>query len=443
MFEGVHRVGVAVSGGADSVCLLHILAELAASYRIALCVLHLDHGLRGAESCGDADFVRQLAAQLGLPFHIRAVDLSKSPGNLEQEARNARLAFFGDLIAGGEVERVATGHTSSDQAETVLFRILRGSGGSGLSGIRPVTTEGLVRPLIDVDRVEVLAYLRARGATWREDSSNKSPDFARNRIRHSLLPQLAREWNPAIEQILARTADWAAEEECHQGVETERLAADHFTGDRGAVLIRAQVLASLSRAAARRLVRRAIVQVKGDLRTVAFEHVEAVLALAAEPEGGSVDLPGAVVCRSFDWVRFSLPEPAPEWSVPAPVPGSVSLPGTDLSISLEIVDNSETSRPSDYVYNIEMGCLDWKRLPGFATLRNWRPGDRYQPLGTPGESKLKDLFQRARVPVWERVGWPILEAGEQIVWSRRFGAAAWCAAGPQTPLILRVREAAR
>jgi tRNA(Ile)-lysidine synthase len=443
MFEGARRVGVATSGGADSVCLLHALSELAERYELTLSVVHLDHGLRGGESRADADFVRDLARRFSLPFHLRTLDLRSAGGNLEQEARHARLAFFGELIQTGVLDRVATGHTRSDQAETVLFRFLRGSGGTGLSGIRPVTADGLVRPLLAMERAQVVEYLTVRGIAWREDSSNQSPDFARNRIRHELLPRLAREWNPAIVETLGHMADWAAEEEAYQAADTDRLAAEHFHHSLGAVTICADVLASLPRAAARRLVRRAIEQVKGDLRGVGFAHVEAVLHLAGDPEGGHADLPGMAVCRSFDWVRFTVRRPACEWRVKVPIPGRVQVPGTDLSISLEIIDNSETSRPSDYVYNIEMGCLDWKRLPGFATLRSWRPGDRYQPMGSPGESKLKDLFQRARIPVWERTGWPILETGEQIAWSRRFGAAAWCAAGPETPVILRVREAPR
>ena len=160
MFDGVRNVGVAVSGGADSVCLLHALAELAPRCGLGLSVLHVDHGLRGAESRGDAEFVRCLAERLGLDFRARTLDLSRIDGNLEQEARRARLEFFGRQIADGLVDRVATGHTRSDQAETVLFRILRGSGGAGLAGIRPVTASGLVRPLIAIDRAAVVGYLR-------------------------------------------------------------------------------------------------------------------------------------------------------------------------------------------------------------------------------------------------------------------------------------------
>jgi len=445
MFDGVRNLGVAVSGGADSVCLLHALAELAPRYRLRLSVLHLDHGLRGAESRADAEFVRALAQSLGLPFRSRTVDLSNVAGNLEQEARRARLEFFAGRIAAGEVERVATAHTRSDQAETVLFRILRGAAGAGLAGIRPVTTSGLVRPLIDTDRADVVRYLAARRLAWREDSTNLSPDFARNRIRHTLLPQLAREWNPAIARTLAHLADWAGEEERWRGGEAARLAADHLYRRDGALLLRAAVLQDLPRAAARRLVRCAVAEIKGDLRAVDFEHVEAVLSLAHDPRGGMARLPGLVVCRSFEWIRFAPPVSNPPWRVPVSVPGCVAIPGTGLSISLEIVDISETTDMSRYVYNSEMGCLDWKLVSGSAALRSWHAGDRYQPMGAAGESKLKEMFQRGRVPVWERAGWPVLEAGERIAWSRRFGAAAWCAAGPETSVVLRVleRDAAR
>jgi tRNA(Ile)-lysidine synthase len=441
MLEGARQVGVAVSGGADSICLLHVLGTLAGDYGIALSVLHVDHGLRGDESRGDAEFVQEWADRLGLPCHRRVVDLSTVSGNLEQEARRARLSFFHELMANGDVDKVATGHTRSDQAETVLFRLLRGSAGAGLAGIRPVAAPGLIRPLLGVGREEVREYLRERGLPWREDSSNQSLDFARNRIRQELMPLLASQWNPAIEEALAHTADWAYEEECREGTETARLAEELFRSDGGSVLIRADALAGLPRAVARRLTRLAVERVKGDTRSMAFDHVEAVLALVEDAEGGKVSLPGVTVCRSFDWIRFAVPLPASEWRAPAPVPGCVPLPGGNLAISLEIVDNSETFESSHSVYNgREMGCLDWNRLPGSRTLRSWQHGDRYQPLGATGETKLKDLFQQARVPIWEREGWPVLEVGDRIAWSRRFGTAAWCAAGPDSRVVLRVRE---
>ena len=174
MFQPGQRVGAAVSGGADSVCLLHVLRELAPQWDLRLSLLHLNHGLRGEESRQDEQFVRDLAARLGIEATIRAVDVAASADNLEQAARYARLTFFREQLAAGEVARIATGHTANDQAETVLFRFLRGSGGAGLAAIRPVTAEGIVRPLLAAGRADVEQYLRERGIAWREDSSNAS-----------------------------------------------------------------------------------------------------------------------------------------------------------------------------------------------------------------------------------------------------------------------------
>src|ERR1019366_3467158 len=200
MFTPGDRVAIAVSGGADSVCLLHVLR------------------------------------------------------NLEQSARNARLAFFHEGLARGLATRIALGHTRSDQAETVLFRFLRGSGATGLAAIRPVTDRGIVRPLIDIERPEIVAFLEERGIAWREDATNATLDFARNRIRHQLLPQLAREWNPALAETLAHTADLSLAEEAYWQAETDRLADLHITRCDGAVLMSAAALAALPLAAGRRLV---------------------------------------------------------------------------------------------------------------------------------------------------------------------------------------------
>src|SRR6266849_5944710 len=190
------RVAVAVSGGADSVCLLHILREAAPRFGLTLSVAHFNHKLRGAASDEDECFVARMAAGAGLAFHRADADLSEGRENLEQAGRRARQSFFQKLIRDGCADRVALGHTRDDQAETVLFRLMRGSGLAGLAGIYPVTTEGLIRPLIGVTRAEIEGYLQARTIPWRDDATNRDPRFARNRIRRDLLPQLRREWNP-------------------------------------------------------------------------------------------------------------------------------------------------------------------------------------------------------------------------------------------------------
>ena len=438
MFQPGMKVGVAVSGGADSVCLLHLLKEL----DLRLHVLHLNHNLRGDESRADAEFVEQMAANLGIPCQIREADFSGAAGNLEQAARDARLALFRQAVTEGLADRVAVGHTRSDQAETVLYRFLRGSGSAGLAGIRPVTADGIVRPLIEIEREEIRRYLRSLGIPWREDASNHTGQYARNRIRHQLLPQLEHEWNPALTGILAHTAEWAQAEESYWDEAVRSIWPRLATEQNGFVLLSCPELGRLPMASARRVIRYAIDRAKGDLRGVDFRHIAAILDIVSGSAGhGRVQLPGLEVLRSFDWLRFAGPEPRRAgYRLAAPVPGRVTVPGLNLVLCLELIEKPETSEPSVYVYNEEMGSLDWPRLSTSLTVRNWHPGDRYRPAGSTGEQKIKILFQHARIPVWERGHWPVLVDGESIVWTRRFGAAAGVEAHSGSRSVLRIRE---
>jgi len=449
MFQTGQRVGVAVSGGADSVCLLHVLFELAPRWNLHLHVMHVNHRLRGEESCEDARFVEQLAAQLGLAFSQAQVDvaaLAREHGeNLEEAARNERRRFFGEFLRSGQLDRVALGHTRSDQAETVLFRFLRGSGSAGLAGIRPVTTEGFVRPLIGVERGEIEQFLRDRNIAWRQDSSNACLDFARNRIRHQLLPMLQREWNPAISEMLAQTADWALEEESYWEAEIDRLAGEFLITKAPVVLVRTDTLRDLPSAAARRLLRRAIETVKGDLRAIDFAHVAAVLNLASQPEGdGRLQVPGVDVYRSFEWLRLAPPGldnlENRNFRLPVSIPGRIPLPGGSTSILLELIENKPVTELCDSRYNKIVHYLNWDRISGALEVRNWRPGDQYRPADRSGEEKIKALFQQARIPLWERRSWPVMTSAEKIVWARQFGPAASLAATPESRVLLKVQE---
>lgn len=449
MFQPDQRVGAAVSGGADSVCLLHVLGELAPRWNLRLRVLHLDHKLRGEESRQDAAFVREMAARLALPFEEQEADVAalcrETGDNIEQAGRAARLEFFARLMQAGTIDRIATGHTRSDQAETVLFRFLRGAGTAGLAGIRPVTGDGLVRPLIEIDRPEIEQYLRERGIRWRTDSTNASASFARNRIRHALLPQLTQDWNPALPETLAHTADWAQAEEAYWEAELARLAPVHLTVNPPAVLLRTDALAGLPLAVVRRLVRRAVEMAKGDLRGVGFEHLAGILELAASAEGhGRIQIPGLDIFRSFEWLRIAPPAgdnlETRNYRLPLPVPGAVRLPGENSVVHTELFENTNVTETSEGVYNGCVGCLDWNRIRGSLEVRNWRPGDQYQPAGHKGTEKIKILFHEARVPLWERRHWPIVTAGDVILWARRFGPAAGFAAGPGVSPVLSIRE---
>ena len=393
---------MAVSGGADSVYLLHEMLR-----RGEQCaVLHVNHLLRGAESDGDEAFVRELAGRLG----VECLVLRERPGigNLEQSARQVRYGWFRELIETGVVERVALGQTLSDQAETVLFRFLRGAGTAGLAGIRAATREGIFRPLLHLTREEVRESLQERGISWREDSSNASPEFARNRIRGSLLPQLEREWNPELTKSLGQMADWAAEEEKYWASRMKKLARKCFLGD-GVVRLSGGV------AVQRRLIRHAIEMVKGDLKQIEFGHVEAIRALRS----GKLSLPGIEVERSFEWVRFVLP-------------GAQEADALD-GVGFELLEATS-------LYNGDKDQLDWGILSSPLKLRPWQAGDRYRRVGKPKEERLKLLFQKARIPVWERRSWPVLMCGDRIVWTRGFGVAAGVERTERTQMALIVRD---
>jgi tRNA(Ile)-lysidine synthase len=438
MFHAGERVGVAVSGGADSVCLLHVLRELECG--LSLMVLHVNHGLRGAESDADEAFVRDLAARLGLEFRCYAADVrsisQSTRDNLEQAARRVRHEFFAGLRRDKVVEAVALGHTRSDQAETVLFRILRGAGTAGLSGIRPVTREGLVRPLIDVNRGEVRDFLAERGIAWREDASNLDPAFARNRIRHELLPALARDFNPAIEDTLAGMAEVAQDEERYWETFIGEQTVGRLVTKPPVALFRAGLLADLEPAVARRAARRVIEAAKGDMRGIDLAHIEQVLSVArAQTSAARVQIPGLDVFRSYEWVRlaplgFDRLEDR-NYRAQAPVPGRVAVPGTTWSLELQL--------QSDSSYNGSDDKLDWGRIAGKLELRNWRPGDQYRPVGHACEAKIKSMFQAARVPLWDRRKWPILTSGETILWAAHFGPSADWAATERTRICLSVR----
>ena len=430
MFERGQRVGVAVSGGADSVFLLHTLRELC----FEISVIHIEHGIRGAASIADAEFVCRLAATLGLPFHLRRVDVPAIEGNLEQAARNVRHAFYTELIVSGAVDRVATGHTRSDQAETVLYRILRGSGLTGLSGILPVTREGIVRPLLEIDRSEIEAWLRERGIAWREDATNCDRTYARNRLRHEILPLLREGFNPQLDTALSNLATLARDEESYWDSELPNSQS---------VILPVNELAGAP-ALARRLVRRAVATVHG--RASEFAHVERILDMARSSDGhGRMQACGLDICRSFDWIRIARKnEPTHDFSLPLAVPGSVELPGSLTRITLQVLEKEAATPPCATV----VSELDWQRFRGgrgapSLELRNWRPGDQYRRVGHSKPEKIKFFFQEARIPLWERGNWPIITYNESIVWARKFGVAADFATGPDTRYVLQVAETER
>jgi tRNA(Ile)-lysidine synthase len=425
------RVGVAVSGGADSVVLLHILTRLAPQFRIEPMVLHVNHELRGEESEADEAFVRGLAEWLHLPVLVERSHPGE--GNLEQAAREIRRSFFRKCMAEQNLACVALGHTRSDQAETVLFRFLRGSGLTGLAGMRPVTPEGFIRPLLTSSRTEIRTWAAAEGISWREDSSNESPDFARNRLRRETMPALAEAYNPNLESVLAGMADLASAEEDYWNQQVGPVYEQITRRSQLGSFFQIDALMDLHPALRRRVMRHAIKDVRGDLRSIDFQHVEAILNLCNTSQGHDrVLVPGVDAIRSFDTLLLTRP-------------GQLAAGGRHYRVDLRFGEEHRLPFGAGIIYMdwaqhavqfcanfkgaVEVEDLDAGTLAGESAsrplyVRNWEPGDEIQRPGHAGAEKIKSLFQEYRVVLWERRHWPVVVLGEEIVWVRRFGIAA-------------------
>jgi tRNA(Ile)-lysidine synthase len=426
MFGRGARLGVAVSGGADSTALLHLLHSL--DWSLDLTVLHLNHCLRGSDSDADAAFVEALARRLGHPFLIERIHIDPAAGNLEQEARRARLEFFQRMRAAHRLDRVATAHTSSDQAETVLFRFLRGAGTAGLAGILPVTAEGLVRPLIETTRAEVADFLATHAIEWREDRSNQDLRYRRNRIRHQLLPLLEREWNPNLTTVLTHAAESARDEELYWGGQVA-LAWNRLTQTHARGVILSSAAASEPRALVRHLIRAAVLAVKGSLKRIDFEHVDSILRMLTPGGPARSRIPGVEATRWRGSVLIAAPFCGYSLNLGQE---EVGLPtGEWVRVVLEQTGYNQDSQTG-------RDALDADRIAGPLSIRNWRPGDAYQPMGYATRQRLNDLFQSARIPCWDRIAWPIVTEGGTIVWTSRFGAAAALTATEATRRVLKV-----
>ncbi|MEJ5359788.1 MAG: tRNA lysidine(34) synthetase TilS [Desulfobacterales bacterium] len=424
------RVLVGVSGGPDSMALLYLLAARKGPLGLSLGIAHLDHLLR-PESGEEAGFVERAAAALGAAFHLQRVDvraLGRALGlSLEAAGRHARRRFFAETARHFGYTRVALGHHGDDLAESLLLNLLRGAGPLGLSGMRPVRPEGLIRPLLAARRAEVLEYLAIRGIPFRSDPTNADPAIARNRIRHRLLPLLEREYRRGAADALRRAAVICADEDAWLESLVDPLE-ERLCLSRAAdcIVLDAAGMEKLPPAARRRVVRRAFLRLTGTLRRLAFVHVEAVLALLERNgPGGPVRLPhGVRALRSPVGLLLrgggdgretgAAASPAGEFAYRLEGFGAVHVPEAGVCFELQPVSaDAARNAPRD---DPRVAFLDAAVVRFPVTVRNRRPGDRFRPLGAPGSRKLKKFFCDAGVPREERARCPILVSAGRILW---------------------------
>jgi tRNA(Ile)-lysidine synthase len=446
-FRAGQRVGVAVSGGPDSILLLHFMHLYAREAALKLAVVHFNHKLRGEESDADEQFVKQQAAELGIEF-VRSepeggAEARPKRRNLEAAARDLRYRLFFSLLNRGRLDKIVTGHTADDQAETVLLRLLRGSGTRGLGGIYPALGGGkILRPFLSLTRNDIERELEERKLAFRTDSTNRELRFQRNRIRHELLPLLKKNFNPEIARLLAELSDRARddEESLEQLAHERALPWRVREGKEEKIPVRA--LVELPAAIQRRVLRQMVQAVKGDVRGITHRHLESLRQLAAGAQSGRKLLfPGGLEARrDFDWLvvaRGVKRNSVREFCVAVEMPGEVSVPelGTVFSLKLIEADAQRKTYNKGWIEG-----LDPQKLPGKLTLRSWRPGDYFRPSGSRKVRKLKELFGRQKIPAGLRKWWPVLESGSEIVWVRGFAVASLAAATPASKQVIVIEE---
>lgn len=411
------KILVACSGGADSTALLSALLELSGEHELRIAVAHFNHGLRRAAN-EDERFVIRLAQKLGLPVYVRREDIgafaAKRGQNIEEAGRERRYRFLRETARRVGADRIATGHTLTDQAETVLMRILRGTGPTGLGGVAPLVDGLIIRPLVGVERREVEAYLLARKISHREDESNRNLGYLRNRVRRRLIPYLERNFEPRIVQHLGILAEISREEEQVWDGLAGAEEARAILRKKGIAFLDARRLSTLPPATGRRLVRAFLSAIKGDLRRLSFRDIEAVRCLAERKE---VTLPGNLGLRRENGLISISEKRAAYRSYELKWDGKKDLviPEIGLSFAGKRIEKGETRPPA---YNDKRRALvDAAKIRFPLQVRNHKEGDRYRPLGSPGRKKLTEAMRSKGIPPGERDRHPIFLSGGEIVWT--------------------------
>ena len=469
-------VVVGVSGGPDSLCLLHVLLRLRAEYGLRLHVGHLNHGTRGSESDADAEFVATIAAEWGLPATIQRQDVPALARArrmaLEETARRVRYAFLAQVAAEADAGTIAVGHNADDQAETVLMHFLRGAGPAGLRGMLPITpitdyrmlepidgdashipepAPSIIRPLLEVPRSDIKRYCAAQGLRPRFDRSNLDTTYFRNRLRHELLP-LLESYNPNIRTRLCHTAAVVASDyELLTQLREQAWAAVVREERESAVAFDRVGWRELPVSLQRATLRQAAYRLRRTLRDVDFVHVEHARQVGDRGEtGAQATLPmGLALTVSYDTLTVGNAGdagPPPDepllWSadpLPVPVPGTTALPQSEWVLQAEVPEEWDAGQiaanPDRWTAH-----LDLDALAGPLALRSRRPGDRFRPQGMGGHRvKISAFMTNAKIPLAWRNHVPLLVAGDDVVWvcGRRIGEGV--AVRPDTRRVARLR----
>ncbi|MCS7197895.1 MAG: tRNA lysidine(34) synthetase TilS [Candidatus Bipolaricaulota bacterium] len=418
MLQACDRVLVAVSGGVDSVVLLHVLQELKKELKLSLAVAHFDHGIR-PDSAQDAEFVSKLARSLRLKLYTERADVPAYAQahklSLEVAARELRYQFLEKIAQAHKFNKIALGHTLNDQAETLLMRLLRGSGLEGLAGIPPVRSSEhcqYIRPLIECSRQQIEAYAKTHKLRWREDPTNYDTRILRNKIRHELIPIL-KEYNPNLLEALGRTARLLGQAAQHLEREADQAFRELLIKKNAhELMLDLKKFFRLSEYLQALVLRRAVFALQPQCELGA-DHIETVLSWASRRGAGELSLPAGVrVLRRHDQIVITTqPAAAPKrFEYLLTVPGETVLPelGWRFSTALTLPSSLRSSPPGMKV------VLDADKIRGALVVRNRRPGDRILLKG--GTKKLQDFFVDAKIPREARDTIPLICDENTVIW---------------------------
>lgn len=438
----------ALSGGADSLALFLALHRLADKHGFKLRAAHLNHGLRGAESDADAAFVEGICSQFNVPIALDKVDVAGMRArrrlSWEQAARIARYDFLTRVAMETQSSALALGHTSDDQAETVLMHLLRGTGIRGLRGMLPLsswrTAHGsatLVRPLLNVSRRETEAYCLGHGLTPRLDSSNLEERFTRNRIRRKLMPQLER-FNPSVKKSLLRLARTAVQDVAYLDQQAASVWSSLTVVEQGGVRLDRHAFKVLHPSMQAHVLHRAYAQTAGEASGLSMAQIEAMKELAGKGAGLSLSLHGGVRFGTSYEELFITIKSDPRSSraldeTTLRVPGKTRVGGWRVAVRLL----EGGSRPSDMKHdNPYCAYLSLDALGDELKVRSRLPGDRFHPLGLPREKSLKEFMIDTHVPRSQRNGTPLLMANDRVAWVVGWRIAHWARVTPETEVVL-------
>lgn len=431
LFPPGAKVLVAVSGGADSICLLHILFQLQKALDLELHVAHLNHMLRGNEADDDAWYVLDMAHRLNIPITIDTRDVTayqeQKHCSLEEAAREVRYSFLAEVARKIAADCVAVGHTRNDQVETILMHILRGSGVAGLAGLQPKSAMRIggnllsitvVRPLLEVDRQETVSYCRLFKLKPRDDSSNKSLVFLRNRVRLELLPAL-RKYNQQIDAALLRLATIAADQLGYIEAQASTLWNEIASTEGSVIYLDKKKMLNLSVTMQRTLFRMAIEHISGNLKDIESDHIEKMLNLLSGSSGRSICLPRELKL-SVEYERLALafkettspPFPPLEQETCIAIPGETAVSGWKITAEIGTKKDDQSSKQADSF----TASFDLNKSGKNLLVRARKRGDRFQPLGMKQVKKLQDFMVDSHIPRTWRDRVPLLCSPERILW---------------------------